>query len=98
MTRDRDTEAYVHVFRDRAVIYLGLPGQRHPTPPPVVIDMDGATLQVLTDRLAVMGWVLGTDGWRAPLDPTSRLIATAHLMPRCSIEPNGQHPGPEQCT
>jgi hypothetical protein len=47
---------------------------------------DATRTAIARDILRRLGWGIGVDGWRAPLNPLSPIVATAHLY-RLADEP-----------
>lgn len=76
-------KAYVHLYRMEIHIY-----QPSTTTRPLVVSIpasspaQGLDLHGRAEALLnSMGWTLGVDHWREPLDPTKPLLATAQLLP-----------------
>lgn len=74
-------QVYVHVYETEIYIFHLTKGGA-PKVIPLPRRTEDATRTSIADGiLRKMGWGVGVDGWRAPLDPRLPIVATAHIYP-----------------
>lgn len=83
---NRYGQPYVHLYPSEFYAYRLTAGPapqvvRIPNRHPNAVDRVGLRRQVEL-MLRGMGWELGIDGWREPLNPEMPILATAHIFPR----------------